>query len=489
MRQLLKQSGPIVFFIIPFFAQAQQPTYSKDIEAKIKQVETNLSGWLQIQDSMNEWTLQERMAYYKLRGLSIAVIHNYKIEWARGYGLADTATKKPVTTQTLFQAGSISKSLNGVGVLKLVQDKKIDLYADINTYLRSWKFPYDSLSKGKKISTANLLSHTAGLTVHGFPGYANGDTIPSLPEVLDGKTPANTGAVRSQFEPGLRYQYSGGGTTITQLMLQDITQQPYDVYMWQNVLKPLGMTMSSYTQPPAANNQKFLATGYRDDGKEVDTRFHVYPEQAAAGLWTNPTDLGKYIIETQLSLEGRSDKVLDQQMTALRLTPYIDSNAALGVFIETKGNNKYFGHNGADEGFLSAYKGSFKNGDGVVVMVNSDNGSILNEVINSVAKVYEWKDYYKPMVKKLVTVPDPLLDAYAGDYLINGDTITISRKGSQSLFTVNRREVYKIYFSSPEEFFAKEITILFSFEKDATGKVNGFYFKRGDRKMTAVKIN
>jgi len=249
------------------------------------------------------------------------------------------------------------------------------------------------------------------------------------------------------------------------------------------------MTMSSYTQPPAANNQKFLATGYRDDGKEVDTRFHVYPEQAAAGLWTNPTDLGKYIIETQLSLEGRSDKVLDQQMTALRLTPYIDSNAALGVFIETKGNNKYFGHNGADEGFLSAYKGSFKNGDGVVVMVNSDNGSILNEVINSVAKVYEWKDYYKPLVKKLVTVPDPLLDAYAGDYLINGDTITISRKGSQSLFTVNRREVYKIYFSSPEEFFAKEITILFSFEKDATGKVTGFYFKRGERKMTALRIN
>ena len=205
MRQLLKQFGAIVFFIIPFFVQAQQPTYSKDIEAKIKQVETNLSCWLQIQDSMNEWTLQERMAYYKLRGLSIAVIHNYKIEWARGYGLADTATKKPVTTQTLFQAGSISKSLNGVGVLKLVQDKKIDLYADINTYLRSWKFPYDSLSKGKKISTANLLSHTAGLTVHGFPGYANGDTIPSLPEVLDGKSPANTGAVRSQFEPALRY--------------------------------------------------------------------------------------------------------------------------------------------------------------------------------------------------------------------------------------------------------------------------------------------
>jgi len=488
MLQLPKSFITGTLLIITLHVQAQQPTYSKDIEAKIKQVENNLSGWLQIQDSVNEWTLQERMAYYHLRGVSIAVVHDYKIEWARGYGLADTATKKPVTTQTLFQAGSISKSLNSMGVLKLVQDKKIDLYTDINTYLRSWKFPYDSLSKGKKISTANLLSHTAGLTVHGFPGYANGDTIPSLPEVLNGKAPANTGAVRSQFEPGLRYQYSGGGTTIAQLMLQDITQQPYDVYMWQHVLKPLGMTMSSYTQPPAAASQKFLATGYHDDGKEVDTKFHVYPEQAAAGLWTNPTDLSKYIIETQLSLQGKSDKVLDQQMTALRLTPYIDSSAALGVFIETKGSDKYFGHNGADEGFLSAYTGSFENGNGVVVMVNSDNGSILNEVINSVAKVYGWKDYYKPVVKKLVTVPGNVLDGYAGDYLINGDTITISRKGSQSFFTVNRSEVYKIYFSSPEDFFAKEITIVFSFEKDAAGKVTGFYFKRGERKMSAVKL-
>ena len=129
----------------------------------------------------------------------------------------------------------------------MVQDKKIDLYADINTFLRTWKFPYDSLSKGKKISTANLLSHTAGLTVHGFPGYANGDTIPSLTEILNGKAPANTRAVRSQFEPGVRYQYSGGGTTISQLLLQDVTGQAYDAYQWQNVLQPMGMTMSSYT--------------------------------------------------------------------------------------------------------------------------------------------------------------------------------------------------------------------------------------------------
>jgi CubicO group peptidase (beta-lactamase class C family) len=469
-------------------AQAQQPVYNSHIEARIKQVENNLSGWLYIQDSVNVWNLQQRMAHYKLRGLSIAVVHNYTIEWARGYGLADTATRQPVTTQTLFQAGSISKSLNGVGILKLAQNKKLDLYADINSYLRSWKFPYDSLSKGKKINTANLLSHTAGLTIHGFPGYAIGDTIPSLIQVLNGTPPANTKAVRSQFEPGLRHQYSGGGTSISQLMLQDITGQAYDAYMWQNVLQPLGMTMSSYTQPPAKDKQPYLATGYRDDGTQVDTKYHLYPEQAAAGLWTNPTDLCKYIIETQLALQGKSNKVLDQQMTSLRLTPYIDSNAAMGVFITHKGNDAYFSHNGADEGFLSAYTGSITNGNGVVVMVNSDDGTILNEVINSVAKVYNWPGYYAPTVKKIIPLDAQVLDQYAGDYISNGDTLSLSRRGSQMYFTVNHQEEYKIFFSSPIDFFAKEFSFLFRIEKDAAGKPTGFYFMRSNIKISAVKL-
>ena len=320
-------------------AQAN-PKYSEEIENKIKEVENKLGGWAQIEGEKSQWTLDERMKQYYIHGLSIAVIRNYKIEWARGYGMMDTASHAPVTTQTLFQAGSISKSLNGVGLLKLVQDKKIDLYADINDYLKAWKFPHDTTSHEKKITLANLLSHTAGLTIHGFPGYERGDTIPSLTDILDGKAPANTKAVRSMFAPGLRFKYSGGGTTISQLMLMDVTGQAYDTYMWENILKPLGMTMSSYTQPPVKDKEKFLATGYHEDGLPVKGKSNVYPEQGAAGLWTNPTDIANYIIETQLSLQGKSNKVLSKEMTTLRLTPYVDSNAALGVFIETEGGEK-----------------------------------------------------------------------------------------------------------------------------------------------------
>ena len=468
-------------------AQQGNPTYNAAIEEKIKQVENNLSGHMHIQDSINTWSLQQRMKEKNIPGVSIAVIHDYKLEWARGYGMADISSQTPVTTQTLFQAASISKSLNGVGVLKLAQDKKIDLYADINNYLSSWKFPYDTVSHGKKISVANLLSHTAGLTVHGFGGYAKGDKLPTVIQILNGEKPANSAAVRSQEEPGKRSEYSGGGTTISQQIIMDVTHQPYDQYMWQQVLKPLGMNSSSYTQPPAKDKEKFLSTGYHGNGKEVEGKYHIYPEEAPAGLWTNPTDLSAYITETQLSLQGKSNKVLSPEMTKLRLTPYIDSNAALGVFIIERGGEKYFSHGGANEGFRSQYYGSMDGGNGVVVMVNSDDGSIMDEIINSVAAVYGWKDFYKPSERKAVPITAEMMKAYAGNYVLFNDTVNISFNG-KAMLAVSNGEHYHIYFSSEQDFFSPELPFDLKFEKDADGKVTDIYFKNNGREMRAKRL-
>ena len=190
------------------------------------------------------------------------------------------------------------------------------------------------------------------------------------------------------------------------VIVQDITHEPYDRYMKEKVLDPLGMSSSFYTQPAPAAKASLLATAYYVNGKEVKGKYHIYPEEAPAGLWTNPTDLARYIIETQLSYEGKSAKVLDQQYTKLRVTPYIDKSAALGVFIDKKGDDFYFQHGGANEGFRSQYYGSLEGGNGVVVMVNSDNGAILQEVINSVATIYDWKGFYEPQTKTVVTL-DP----------------------------------------------------------------------------------
>lgn len=474
-------------FLNSSFAQ-QNNVYSATTEDTIKMVENGLGGPLQIQDSVNTWSIEQRMKRKGINGVSVAVIRNYEIAWAKGYGVADKETNKPVTPQTLFQAASISKSLNGVGILKLVEDKKIDLYEDINIYLKSWQFPYDTVSHGKKISVANLLSHTAGLTVHGFAGYQPGDSIPTIDEILDGKRPSNSQPVRSMFEPGFRSEYSGGGITVSQLILTDVTGEKYAKYMQENVLDPLGMKMSSYQQPPAKNKERFLATGYYGNGKAINGKYHIYPEEAAAGLWTNPTDLSKYIIETQLSLEGKSDKVLNTDMTKLRLTPYIDGNAALGVFITEKGGVKYFSHGGANEGFRSHYYGSFDGGNGVVVMVNSDNGSIMNEIVNSVASVYKWKDFFTPTARKVIAITTNMLNAYSGKYLLDKDTITISSDNGRTILHVSNGEFFRVYFSSEQNFFSPELPFDLKFEKDNSGKVTDIYFKNGGGEHRAMRI-
>ncbi len=453
--------------------------YPKEVEASIQQVESNLSGWVQIEGTPAEWSLQDRMKFYHANGISIAVIKDYKIEWAKGYGWADSAEQRPVTTQTLFQAGSNSKSLNSIGVLKLVQDGKLNLYTDINDYLKTWKFPYDSLSKGKKITIANLLSHTAGLTVHGFPGYEKGDSIPTLIQVLNGERPANTNAVRSMYAPGLKYEYAGGGTEILQLVVQDITGQLYDKYMWENVLKPLNMTYSSYTQPPPASRESLLATGYYNDGKPVKGKYHIYPEQAAAGLWTNPTDLAKYVIETQLALAGKSQKVLSKKMTELRLTPYIDSSAAFGIFILNKNGIKYFTHGGVDEGFVSQYIGSFDGGNGVVVMTNTYNTALYDEIINSVAKTYNWENFYSPVIKKEIIIPDSLMQGYIGKYKIGGDTLSVLKKNDGVYLNVGDNTQWKIHFTDNTHFFFVEQKIDLNFVIDETKKVTGFTINKG----------
>jgi len=456
-------------FFIPLSAGAQ----TIDTAEKIKQVETNLVANIQAYGD-STWTLKGRMAYYHIQGVSIAIVHNYKIEWAKGYGWADDSLKIPVTTQTLFQAGSISKSLNSIGVLELVQDKKLDLYTDINTYLQNWKFPYDSLSKGKKITIANLLSHSAGLTVHGFGGYEKADTIPTIEQVLDGKKPANSPAVRSMYEPGLKFEYSGGGTTIAQLIVMDVTHKPYDKYMYDNVLKPLGMTASTYQQPPVDKSPRLISAAYYPNGKEVPGKYHIYPEQAAAGLWTNPTDLCKYIIETQLAYAGRSHKVLSQQMTSLRLTPYVDKNAALGVFIDNyPDGTKYFEHGGVDEGFISQYYGSLEDGNGVVVMTNTANGgAIIPEIVNSVAKVYGFKDLNHSKVIKTVTVADSVLQSYTGQYeLAPKFIITITKEGNNLFGQATGQGKLQIFPETQSKFFLKTVDAEVEFIKDDKGQV------------------
>jgi CubicO group peptidase (beta-lactamase class C family) len=435
------------------------------------------------------WTIQERLKFHKIPGASIAVINDYKVEWAKAYGVKDIDTNEPVSTETLFQAGSISKPVAAMVALKKVEQGKIALDEDINNKLTSWKLPDNEFTAKKKVTLANLLSHTGGLTVHGFPGYAVGEKIPTLQEVLNGSAPANTAPVRVNMEPGTKFRYSGGGVTIAQLAIMDIEKKPYPQIAQETVLGPLNMTSSTYSQPLPDQIRKKAASGYRINGKPVEGKIHIYPEMAAAGLWTTPTDLAKFAIEVQLSLTGKSNKVLSRETTAKMVTPFIEDIVGLGFFVEKHGAATYFGHGGADEGFRAQLLVNRDKGYGAVVMVNSDNAQIINEIFRSIAKEYKW-DEYLPQPVDVVSVDSNKLDDYVGRFLVNPDRVLSITKENGKLYgepTASPR--VELFAVSENEFIRSDANVRYTFEKNAGGKVESIKLKFNEGGSDAPRIS
>jgi CubicO group peptidase (beta-lactamase class C family) len=333
--------------------------------------------------------LQQLMQLFKVPGLSIAVIDNFQIVWAKGYGVIEAGSTTPVTPRTLFQAGSISKPVAATGALYLVEQGKLSLDEDVNQKLKSWKVPENEFTKNEKVTLRRLMSHSAGLTVHGFPGYDVNEPVPTLVQIFNGQKPANTAPIRVDFVPGTRERYSGGGVTIEQQLMMDLTGKPFPVLMREIVLDKIGMTDSSYEQPLPPARAAMTASGTYADGKVVHGRWHIYPEMAAAGLWTTPTDLSKFAIEIALSKHGKSNRVLSEATTREMLTPVLEE-AGLGFFLD-KDNPGQFGHGGADEGFQALLTMNAESGKGVAIMANSDNGIAVGEFLQqSVAKEYGW---------------------------------------------------------------------------------------------------
>jgi CubicO group peptidase (beta-lactamase class C family) len=458
-----------------------------DVASRINHIEKGLLPPVLIKGDAT-WTIEDRMKHYKAPGVSIAVINNFKIEWAKAYGFKDIETKAPITTETLFQAASISKPVAAMVALKKVQEGKIALDEEINKKLVSWKLPDNEFTATKKVTLANLLSHTAGLTVHGFPGYAIGEKIPTVPQVLDGAEPANTAPVRVNMLPGTKFRYSGGGTTIAQLVLMDIEKKPYPQIARETVLGPLKMTNSTYSQPLPDDWRNKAASGHRGDGNLVEGKIHIYPEMAPAGLWTTPTDLAKFAIEVQLSLAGKSNKVLSQEMTEKMVTPFIEEFIGMGFFLEKRGNTLYFGHGGANEGFRSQLLVHKTKGYGAVVMVNSDNGQILNEIIRSIAREYNWEEYL-PQTHETVSLDPGKLDEYIGRFKVNPDRVLkVTRENGKLYVEPTEAPKFELFPLSETSFIRNEQDLRYTFVKNSSGNVDAIKVRFSGGEVTGPRI-
>lgn len=384
-------------------------------------------------DSLDTF-VRAQMAQRNVRGLSLAIIKDGKIAVARAYGVVDDVSKAPVTTSTLFQAGSISKPVSALGVLHLVDAGTLSLDDEVNAKLKSWKVPENPFTSAEKVTLRRLLSHTAGLTVHGFPGYDVAGPMPTLVQVLDGASPANTAAIRVDTTPGAIWRYSGGGFTVAQQLVIDVTGQPFPQYMERTVLAPIGMTSSTFEQPLPAARASLTAAGYYADGTPVRGRWHVYPEMAAAGLWTTPTDLAKFAIEIQQTLAGRGHGVVSQAMARQYVTEQ-KNGYALGVGLMRAGPTRRFGHGGRDEGFDALLVAGVESGDGFVVMINAnDNSPLQDRIRDYVERLWGFAGVPPTRPAPAATVAariDPArLAAYAGYYEASENNMVALAGGS-----------------------------------------------------------
>ncbi len=429
----MKRSRLLTIALLAVLASVAAVTCAKtDSGARIARVENGLMSAVVIKGDPSG-NILDRMRHYGVPGVSIAVFDKDKVLWAKGYGVMDVGSKEPVTDKTLFVAGSISKPVAAMAALKLVEEGKIGLDDDINKVLTSWKLPENDLTAGHPVTLRELLSHSGGTTVHGFRGYAAGEAVPSVSEILDGK--GNSPAVRVDMEPGKQWRYSGGGVTVMQLALTDIEKATFPEIMRTKVLEPIGMTSSSYEQTFTPERLKLAASGHDAQGRVIPGKRFAYPEMAAAGLWTTPTDLAKFAIEVRRSALGRSNRVLSKATAALMLKPQIaigdSQEMALGLFLEKHDGEVYYGHGGQDTGFIALLVADRDEGYGAAIMTNSDgrSGDLIGEILRAIATEYGWKSYV-PAPLTPVILDAGALGRFQGRY----------RRGSDAVLTISLRD-------------------------------------------------
>ncbi|MGY3617748.1 serine hydrolase domain-containing protein [Bradyrhizobium sp. USDA 10063] len=406
-------------------------------------------------------TLDQRMVETCTPAASVAVVDDFEVAWARGFG-AIAVGSEATTANTPFQCGSISKPVFALAVMKLVENGTFDLDADVNDYLTTWRLPAND-GWQPHVSLRHLLSHTAGTTVHGFPGYPSSGPLPTVAQILQGVPPANNHPIIVDVLPGTQFRYSGGGTTIAQQVVVDVTRRPFPELMRELILEPVGMADSSFEQPAPSALTERAAKSHPWNGVETPGGYHVYPEMAAAGLWTTAADLALLSVEIMRTLKSRSSKLgLTPETVSSMLRPQLPDQeigqdfVGLGWFCFGKDETFRFGHDGGNHGYLATMRMLPEIGKGVVAMVNSIQGWMLgSEITAAVGREYSW-----PALKELQEASE--IDQkfmLTGEYESANQRIRVARDGERLLVEFPFQKAVPLYYSTTGEFFSKAINL------------------------------
>ncbi len=462
-----KLSIPVLFIL--FITVFQTINKSQPLDSIITKVENGLLPNVLIEGE-ESYNLYDRMEYYKVPGVSVALIKDFKIEWSKQYGVMDSEIQNPVTEETLFNVGSLSKGVAALIVLSLADEGKIDLNGDINKQLISWKIPENEFTKQAAVTPLLLMNHSGGAMFS--PGIAySADNFPTNLQILNGESPSQTKAVVIDRIPGSEFLYSNAGYSILQQLVIDKAGKPFPETAKERIFKTLGMNNTTFEQPLPKNLLKNACAGHLGNGIALKEKRYFFPNMSAGGLWTTTVDYAKYVIELQKSHLGKSNKIISRKLAEEMLSPHVSKQYGLGVFMrEMYGEINYFGHLGDSRGFFAGFVSHLTDGYGAVVFTNGQNGAnLIREITNGIAEIYDW-ELYLPKEYKVIPIDDNLQDQYCGRFALGSDTYFEVKKEQNNLL-INQFDNAKLFHVGEGKFVTKFRPGNLQYKFDSEGKV------------------
>ena len=459
------------------------------IEERIGRITTNLrpKGVLPNQYGLPQ-NLFDRMTLEQIPGLSITVVNGGEIEWARGFGVKEYGQPASVTTETLFEAASITKTIFTVALMKLVSEGVLDIDEDVNSYLKSWRVPKNG-NWQPIVTLRQILSHTAGLNIHGVAGYARGDTIPTLVQVLNGEPPSIQPPITVDGIPGLQNRYSTGGYAIAEQVVIDVVGCSVAELVHEIVLEPLQMVHSSMDEPLPSRLEKMMATGHTWGRQPIKGKFQAHT-LGVSRLRTTPSDLARLGIEFQRALQDKPTRVISNASAMQMLNPPIGNEWGLGLRVAGRDDSIRFWMTGSSFGFVAMWVFYRDVGKGAIVMNNFDWGDLfLYEVTRAIAREYAWPDYsdtLRPQDKSPVEVSSEILNLYTGRYVTSdGKWFEVDAANGHLVLRPPQQHPLPLFAESATQFFTTAANFTVTFDKAAMGEIKGLVVRQSGSRIVA----
>ena len=383
-------------------------------DPRIEAVSTLLAPPMRIVGEDIRWTIDERLAHYECPAVSVAVIENGELAWAEAFGVLEKGHRTRANADSLFSGASISKPVAAAMALEFVGRGVFDLDTDVNRYLESWRVPENEHTRESPVTLRWLLSHMAGTTGHGFGGVAPGAPLPTVHDILEGRPPASTPPVRVDKRPGLSARYSGGGTMIVQLMLEEASGKPFAPLARELIFEPLGMTRTTFENPLPELLRANAAVGH-ESGRPIRGKWVCVPPLAAGGIWTTAPDYARFMIACRDAWLGRPGGLIGQALAGQMMTSQ-GGSFGLGWEVMGAGSSRRFSHGGSNDGYQCEAQCLLGLGNGAVVLTNAESGLILYwEIFAAIARAHAW-DSFMPPPKTVLPIPPDQLDRYTGVY-------------------------------------------------------------------------